>query len=84
MPLKNSKKGELTHLEREYNQALSRERICIEHINRSLKIFRVLAGRYRNRRRRYNLRCNLIAAIYNYELSLSTLDRENNTQHIGS
>lgn len=84
VPLKKSKKGELTHLEREYNQALSRERICIEHINRSLKIFRVLAGRYRNRRRRYNLRCNLIAAIYNYELSLSTLDRENNTQHIGS
>ncbi len=42
----------------------------IEHINRSLKIFRVLSERYRNRRR-YALRCNLIAALYNHELSLT-------------
>jgi len=70
LPIKKPKGGELTPLEREYNHALSRERIGIEHINRSLKIFKILAGRYRNRRCRYNLRCNLIAAIYNYELSL--------------
>jgi len=25
---------------------------------------------HRNRRRRYGLRCNLMAALYNYELSL--------------
>ncbi|ABW29243.1 hypothetical protein AM1_4264 [Acaryochloris marina MBIC11017] len=43
----------------------------IEHINRSLKIFRILSERYRSRSRRYALRCNLIAAIYNYELSLA-------------
>jgi DDE superfamily endonuclease/Helix-turn-helix of DDE superfamily endonuclease len=70
VPIKKPKNGQLTRLEREYNHALSRERIGIEHINRSLKIFKILAGRYRNRRCRYNLRCNLIAAIYNYELSL--------------
>ena len=69
-PIKKPQDGELTQLERAYNHTLSQERIGIEHINRSLKIFRILAGRYRNRRRRYNLRCNLIAAIYNYELSL--------------
>jgi len=40
-----------------------------EHINRRFKIFRILAERYRNRRRRYGLRCNLIAALYNYELA---------------
>lgn len=71
VPLKKPKQGELTPLEREYNHALSQERIRIEHINRSLKIFRILSERYRNRRRRYSLRCNLIAAIYNYELSLA-------------
>ena len=70
VPIKKPHDGELTQLERAYNHTLSQERIGIEHINRSLKIFRILAGRYRNRRRRYNLRCNLIAAIYNYELSL--------------
>ena len=40
-------------------------------INRRLKIFKILGNRYRNRRRRYGLRCNLLAAIYNYELTLS-------------
>lgn len=71
VPIKKPKDAELTLLEKEYNRTLSQERISIEHINRSLKIFKILAGRYRNRRRRYNLRCNLIAAIYNYELSLA-------------
>ena len=54
-----------------YNHPLSQERIGIEHINRSLNTFRILAGRYRNRCCRYNLRCNLIAALYNHELSLT-------------
>ena len=71
VPLKKPQQGELTPLEREYNHALSQERIGIEHINRSLKMFRILSERYRNRRRRYSLRCNLIAAIYNYELSMA-------------
>ena len=39
--------------------------------NLHLEIFKIVAERYRNRRRRYGLRCNLLAAIYNYELSLS-------------
>ena len=68
VPIKRPSKGRLTQSERAYNRALSQERIGIEHINRHLKIFRILASRYRNRRRRYGLRCNLIAAIYNYEL----------------
>lgn len=72
VPKKKPKTRELTQLERDYNRALSQERIGIEHINRSLKTFRILAGRYRNRRCRYNLRCNLIAALYNHELSLTT------------
>ncbi|MBI4854299.1 MAG: IS5/IS1182 family transposase, partial [Acidobacteria bacterium] len=35
-----------------------------------LKVFRILSEHYRNRRKRFNLRFNLIAGIYNYELSL--------------
>lgn len=68
VPIKRPSKGRLTQREREYNRTLAQERMGIEHINRSLKIFRILSSRYRNRRRRYGLRCNLIAAIYNYEL----------------
>jgi hypothetical protein len=38
-------------------------------VNRQLKIFRILAERYRNRRKRFGLRFNLIAAIINFELA---------------
>jgi hypothetical protein len=51
------------------NRALARVRIVVEHVIRRLKIFRILLDRYRNRRRRFGLRFNLIAGIYNYELA---------------
>ncbi|MGI8656259.1 MAG: IS5/IS1182 family transposase, partial [Pyrinomonadaceae bacterium] len=47
---------------------LSRERIVVENVIRHVKIFRIVSERYRNRRRRYGLRFNLIAGLYNYEL----------------
>ncbi len=49
---------------------LSPRQVC-EHINRKLKIFKILSDRYRNRRKRFALRFNLIAGLYNYELRLS-------------
>ena len=70
IPQKKPKNGELSESDREYNQALGSERVCIEHVNRRLKVFKILALRYRNRRRRYGLRFNLIAALYNHERSL--------------
>ena len=68
-PYKRDKRHPLTQEQREHNRQLSRERFVIEHIIRSLKIFRILSERYRNRRRRFGLRFNLIAAIYNFELN---------------
>ena len=70
IPRKKPKNGKLSLLEKDYNRVLAQERIMIEHVNRSLKIFKILSSRYRNRRRRYGLRCNLLSAIYNYELAL--------------
>ena len=70
LPNKKPKGGALSAVQKAENRALADERIGIEHVNRRFKIFRILAERYRNRRRRYGLRCNLIAALYNYELSL--------------
>lgn len=69
-PKKKPKNRELSPREKDYNRELAKERIGIEHLNRRLKIFRIFSERYRNRRRRYGLRCNLLASIYNYELSL--------------
>ncbi len=40
-----------------------------QHIFRKLKVFRILSERYRNRRKRFALRFNLIAAIYNLALN---------------
>ena len=70
IPKKRSKRHRLTREERAANRQLARERVVAEHILRSLKVFRILSERYRNRRRRFGLRFNLIAAIYNYELDL--------------
>jgi transposase len=70
-PFKKSKYHPLTKKEKQKNQALARKRIVIEHIFRKLKVFRILSERYRNRRTRFAIRFNLIAAIYNRELNLS-------------
>ena len=70
--LKKTKNKELSQAEKVLNRQLGKERIIIENIHRSLNIFRLLSSRYRNRRRRFGLRFNLIGGIYNYELSLKT------------
>jgi transposase len=68
IPMKRPRTGKLDKDERQHNRLLARLRIVVEHVNRRLKIFRILAERYRNRRRRFGLRFNLIAAILNLEL----------------
>ncbi len=69
-PFKKSKYHPLTQREKQSNRVLARKRILIEHIFCKLKVFRILRERYRNRRKRFALRFNLIAAIYNLELNL--------------
>ncbi len=63
-----SKKPCNTHLpesHRQYNRLLACWRVVAEHTNRRLKIFRILVERYRNRRKRFGLRFNLIAGLLN-------------------
>ena len=67
-PVKKSKKQPLTEEDKKFNRMLSSARVVGEHVNRSLKIFRILSERYRNRRRRFGLLANLIAGFYNLEL----------------
>ena len=69
-PRKKPRKSELTDEQKQSNRELARRRVVVEHVIRVLKIFRILAERYRNRRRRFSLRFNLIAGLYNYELGL--------------
>ena len=69
-PIKKSKGKKLTKEQKKYNRELNRLRIVVEHVNRRLKIFKILSDRYRNRHRRFGLRSNLIAGIYNHELAV--------------
>ncbi len=65
MPIKKKKNSPLFEVEKKYNKMLGKIRVAIEHINSQLKTFRILSERYRNRRKRFGLRINLIAALVN-------------------
>jgi hypothetical protein len=67
-PKKRSKKNPLSKEDKRNNRAISSERVAAEHVIRRIKIFRIMAERYRNRRKRFGLRLNLIAGLYNFEL----------------
>lgn len=69
-PKKKPRRGKLTTAERKSNRELAKARVIGEHIHRKLKVFRILSERYRNRRKRFGLRFNLVAGLYNYELHL--------------
>jgi hypothetical protein len=70
IPKKKPRGGELSPEDKKSNQDLAKIRVVAEHINRKLKVFKILSDRYRNRRKRFSLRFNLIAGLYNYELHL--------------
>ena len=66
IPIKKPKNISLPKIAKQINKEISRRRIAIEHINCQLKHFRILTERYRNRRKRFGLRMNLIAGILNW------------------
>lgn len=70
VPFKVHRGQPLSQEQRAINRLQAAIRIRVEHVIRSVKRFRILAGRYRNRRRRFGLRFNLIAAIHNFEIRL--------------
>jgi len=69
-PAKKSKHHPLTDEQKALNRQWAGQRVFCEHVIRKLKVFRILSERYRNRRKRFGLRFNLIAALCNLELQL--------------
>ena len=69
-PTKKSKHHPLTVEQKAINRQLAQQRVFCEHVIRKLKVFRILSERYRNRRKRFGLRFNLIATLCNLELQL--------------
>ena len=62
------------------NRSLASDRVLNENVIGMLKRFKIIADKYRNRRKRFGLRFNLIAGLYNWELWLKrqklTIDRK--------
>jgi len=68
LPKKNAKKNPLTKQDKADNREISRQRARVENVIASIKRFKIVADKYRNRRKRFALRFNLIAGIYNHEI----------------
>jgi hypothetical protein len=66
-PKKKSKNNPLTKEDKISNQKKSSTRILVEHINAKIKTFKIFSTKYRNRRKRFNLRFNLICALVNLD-----------------
>lgn len=69
-PKKKPPRGELHKQEKRQNRVLASRRVVGEHVLGKLKVFRILGEKYRNRRKRFGLRLNLMASLYNLDLKL--------------
>ena len=67
MPKKKTKLTPLTKEDKLENKNKSSKRIPVEHINAKIKAFKIVAQKYRNRRKRFGLRFNLICALVNWD-----------------
>ena len=68
LPKKKSKKLPLSKNDKKYNRNLSSVRALNENVIACIKKFKIITDRYRNRRKRFALRFNLLCGIYNWEL----------------
>ncbi|HEM3237939.1 TPA: IS5/IS1182 family transposase, partial [Streptococcus suis] len=58
----------LTEEDRRLNREIAKIRIEVEHFNAKFKTFKIMAQPYRNRRKRFELRTELICGIINHEM----------------
>ena len=68
IPIKRKRGEELNKEQKDFNREHSSKRVVVENVIGFLKKFHIISDRYRNRRRRFGLRFNLIASFHNYEL----------------
>lgn len=68
LPRKKTKKNPLNKKDRLSNKQHSSIRVICENVFAVLKRFKIISDKYRNRRKRFGLRFNLIAGIYNSEI----------------
>ena len=71
LPYKATKTKPLDQEEKDYNRALSRIRVLVENVLANIKTFRILSDRYRNKRKRHNVKFKIIAGIVNLKNGFS-------------
>jgi hypothetical protein len=59
VPKKKAKK------DKKKNRELARDRVSNKNVISMLKPFKIISDKYRNRRKEFGLRFNLVAGIYN-------------------
>jgi hypothetical protein len=65
---KKTKKKPLSKEDKKKNRQLSSECALNENVIGMIKRFKIISDSYRKRRKRFGLRFNLLAGIYNFEL----------------
>ncbi|VNB87393.1 transposase-like protein, IS1381 ISSpn7 [Streptococcus pneumoniae] len=75
IPRKSSKLKPLIAEDKTYNHALSKERSKVENIFAKVKTFKMISTTYRNHRKRFGLRMNLIAEKVSKTLN-KTFDKD--------
>jgi len=66
LPHKARKGRPLNGSQKAYNRLLASQRIQIEHKIRSIKVFKIIGNRFRNKRKRYELNFKLVAGLVNW------------------
>ena len=65
IPIKKPKNKELSSLSKLYNKLLSKKRVYVEHKICELKRFNILGQKYRNNKKKYGIKMNIIAGFVN-------------------
>lgn len=77
LPNKRTKLNPLTKEDKKENHKLSSKRIIVEQINAKIKVFKITKYPYRNRRKKFGLRMNLICAIINLDATpMQSIDND--------
>jgi hypothetical protein len=71
VPFKKTKKTPLSPEDKAYNTALARIRVKVENVLSQIKTFKIMADRYRNKRKRYSVKFKIIAGIVNLKNGFS-------------
>lgn len=70
IPRKKPREGELSAEDREYNRALSKNRVVVEHAIARMKKFGIMGGKFRNRLARYDSMTAIVSGLANFRVML--------------